>query len=513
MTSPRNLLLAAVAAAVCVPATAQASTVEKAADGTVLVRAAAGELNNIHIKPEGTTGVRVKDFGATLSGRGSCLGVAPSEVVCRIGVVDVDVALGDGNDLYIGQHGFATVVNGEAGDDMYLHDGKAGLTTTRTDFRGGAGLDRANYDVATAGVIITKDGVANDGRTITGTSVIDRDNIRPDVEALIGSRHNDSLNGSLNPPFPGKLVEHFDGNQGSDIMTGGPADDGFEMGADAEGADIVRGGGGRDAVSYAQRTTGVTVSVGHGTRDDGAAGEGDDVTGVEQVEGGKGGDIISQTPGSTVGLFAFGGAGDDTLIGASGPDLLMGEAGVDFMTAGAGADTMIANDGERETIDCGTNPAGSPDSSRATPPRPSIRNCENSQVGKLSLKARGSTVDVSWTHPKAWKKLRSVTVRVLDEQREIGTVKINPRAERLAASGAVELGRKSALTRQGKTVSARLALTRRRGLRRPQARLRGRGRRRRRPPPGRAMIFAATLGMSILPDRAPRRPVVVKTAG
>ena len=52
---------------------------------------------------------------------------------------------------------------------MYLHDGKAGLTTTRTDFRGGVGQDTANYDVATAGVIITKDGVANDGRTITGT--------------------------------------------------------------------------------------------------------------------------------------------------------------------------------------------------------------------------------------------------------------------------------------------------------------------------------------------------------
>ena len=40
----------------------------------------------------------------------------------------------------------------------------------------------------------------------------------------------------------------------------------------------------------------------------------------------------------------------------------MGEAGVDFMNAGAGADTMIANDGERDTIDCGTNPAGAPDS-------------------------------------------------------------------------------------------------------------------------------------------------------
>ena len=149
------------------------------------MRSAAGELNNIHIKPEGTTGVRVKDFGATLSGRGSCLGVAPSEAVCRTGVVDVDVALGDGNDLYIGQHGFPTVVNGEAGDDMHLHDGKAGLTTTRTYFHGGAGLDRANYDVATAGVIITKDGVVTTAGPITGTSVIDRDNIRPDVEALI----------------------------------------------------------------------------------------------------------------------------------------------------------------------------------------------------------------------------------------------------------------------------------------------------------------------------------------
>ena len=141
---------------------------------------------------------------------------------------------------------------------MYLHDGKAGLTTTRTDFRGGIGQDTATYDVATAGVILTKDGVANDGRTLTGSSVIDRDNIRPDVERLIGSRHNDSLNGSQIAPFPGKLLEHFDGNQGSDIMTGGPAEDAFEMGRDAEGADIVRGGGGRDAVFYAKRTAAST---------------------------------------------------------------------------------------------------------------------------------------------------------------------------------------------------------------------------------------------------------------
>jgi Ca2+-binding RTX toxin-like protein len=456
-TSPRHLLLAAVAAAVLLPATAQASTVELAADGTVLVRAAAGELNNIHIKPEGTTGVRVKDFGATAFPRGSkCLADGfTDEVVCRTGVVDVDVALGDGNDLYIGQHGFPTVVNGEAGNDMYLHDGKTGLTTTRTDFRGGPGLDIANYDVATAGVIVTKDNVANDGRTINGTAVIDRDNIRTDVERLVGSRHNDSLNGSNLGPFPGRLVESFDGNKGNDILTGSPADDGFDMGREADGADIIRGGGGRDAALYTNRTTPVVVTIGHGTRDDGALGEGDDVAAdIEQVEGGKAGDTITMAPGSAVGLHAFGGPGNDTLVGASGPDVLMGQAGSDFMNGLAGADALVANDGERDTLDCGTGV----DTATRDAAETSVRGCESSQVGKLSLKARGGIVDVSWTHPKAWKRLRSVTVRVLDGQQEIGAVTIAPRADRLTASGAVELGRRTALRHQGKTVSARLAL-------------------------------------------------------
>jgi hypothetical protein len=242
-------------------------------------------------------------------------------------------------------------------------------------------------------------------------------------------------------------------------MTGSPSDDGFDMGREADGADVIRGRGGRDAALYTNRTTPVVVTVGHGTRDDGAPGEGDDVgPDIEQVEGGKAGDTIAMAPGSTVGLFAFGGPGNDTLIGASGADLLMGQAGVDFMSGAAGADTLIANDGERDTLDCGTNLAGAPDSATRDAVEASVRGCESSQVGKLSLKARGTTVDVSWTHPKAWKKLRSVTVLVLDGQREIGAVEIKPRAGRMAASGDVELGRRSALRHQGKTVSARLAL-------------------------------------------------------
>ena len=125
----------------------------------------------------------MRDFGGTLRAVGTGCLPSGNEIVCRSGVTRVDVALGDGNDIYAGQHGFATVVAGEAGNDHYFHDGKTGLTTTRTDFRGGDGDDTAAYSPASAGVIVTKDGVANDGRTITGMTVIDRDNIRPTSSA------------------------------------------------------------------------------------------------------------------------------------------------------------------------------------------------------------------------------------------------------------------------------------------------------------------------------------------
>ena len=243
-------------------------------------------------------------------------------------------------------------------------------------------------------------------------------------------------------------------------MTGGPAEDFFEMGAVADGADIVRGGGAaalNDVVNYAARTRPVVVTVDHGGRDDGEAGESDDVSGVELVFGGRADDVISQAPGSTLGLRAFGQAGNDTLLGASGTDVLVGDGGQDFIGGGAGADSIFAADGERDTIDCGTNPAGLFDSASTDVSEQSVRNCENSSIGKLSLRASGTDVKLSWTHPKAWRKLRSVTVRVLDGQREVGSVAIDPRRERFAAKGDVKLGG-SSLAREGKTISARLKL-------------------------------------------------------
>jgi hypothetical protein len=277
------------------------------------------------------------------------------------------------------------VVEGGAGNDQYFHDGKTGVTTTRTDFRGGDGEDTANYGPATAGVIVNKDNIANDGRTINGTFVIDRDNIRTDVERLNGSSHNDSLNGSNVAPFPGKPLEQFNGGAGSDIMTGGPGEDFFDMTHRADGADFIRGGGSAgaiDTVSYADRSQAVVTTVGHGTRDDGEIGEGDDVTGVERVFGGSGDDVISQVANSPLALEIFAGLGNDTLIGAFGADFMNGDAGVDTYNAGPGADTIFAAHDDLDSIDCGSNPLTVFDSVTTDAAEGSVRGCENSRVGR-----------------------------------------------------------------------------------------------------------------------------------
>ena len=298
--------------------------------------------------------MRVRDFGAQLTARGAAS--RPARRSLRHGVVDVDVALGDGNDLYTGQHGFPRCV--DAGRQrMYLDDGKTGLTTTRTDFRGGAGDDTASSTPRRRRDLTKTVSPTMAARSWGGS---DRPRQHPtDVERLMGSPHNDSLNGSNIAPFAGKLLEHFAGNAGDDIMTGGPAEDFFDMGRSADGADVIRGGGGAtaiDAVGYGGRSNRIVATVGHGTRDDGEAGERDDVSGVERVFGGSGSDVISQLPNSQLGLQIFAGPGNDTLIGAFGPDFMNGDTGIDTYTAGPGADTIFAAHADRDTIDCGTNP-------------------------------------------------------------------------------------------------------------------------------------------------------------
>ena len=63
---------------------------------------------------------------------------------------------------------------------------------------------------------------------------------------------------------------------------------------------------------------------------------------------------------------------------------------------------------------------------------------------------------MSWTHPKAWRDLRSVELALYDDGHRVGSVMARPRG--LKDGGTIKVMPGSRVTRHGKTVTARLAL-------------------------------------------------------
>ena len=59
-----------------------------------------------------------------------------------------------------------------------------------------------------------------------------------------------------------------------------------------------------------------------------------------------------------------------------------GDAGIDTYSSGAGADTIFAAHGDRDTIDCGSNPLTLFDRATTDASETSVRNCENSSVAR-----------------------------------------------------------------------------------------------------------------------------------
>jgi hypothetical protein len=132
------------------------------------------------------------------------------------------------------------------------------------------------------------------------------------------------------------------GGGGADVLDGGPGKDVLDGGAGNDiliaraGDDVVVGGAGTDSVSYAGNGAGVKVNLGVTTaQDTGGAGK-DKITGVENVIGGKKGDVLRGNGAANV---LYGGGGDDKLFGAGGPDKLVGGAGHDRCDGGPGKDT------------------------------------------------------------------------------------------------------------------------------------------------------------------------------
>ena len=134
--------------------------------------------------------------------------------------------------------------------------------------------------------------------TITGTGFRD---------TLFGGNGNDSISG-------GNGSDTLVGGNGSDLLRGG------------DGADRFFGGAGTDTVSYYGTSGAVTVNLQTGTGSGGEA-QGDSFSGIENVNGSRGGDSLT------------GNASDNLLAGYEGNDLLRGDAGADRLIGGTGTDT------------------------------------------------------------------------------------------------------------------------------------------------------------------------------
>lgn len=218
--------------------------------------------------------------------------------------------------------GDAFRIRGQSTDETYTF-GVSGIAVSRADvFR----------DISLAGVedIAVTLGGGND--TFNGAGNAYGAGATPFTIAVTvyGGAGNDTITGGAGDDtiYGGSGDDTIAGGDGDDNLNGGDDDDTFNEGTAANGGDVFNGDAGDDTVSYAARvnTSSVTVTMG-ASANDGASGEGDDVTStIEVLYGGLAGDSLT---GSASDDEIHGGAGDDTISGGDGDDTLYGDAGND----------------------------------------------------------------------------------------------------------------------------------------------------------------------------------------
>jgi hypothetical protein len=440
------------------PASADAATARVVGVGPTQVpqlqyTAAPGEANDVRVAFTGLH-ILIDDTAPITAGNG-CVIDDDGDAVCVPGNFQDQYSLGDGRDTirYLAPH--AARVDMGAGDDTYFGAlrgdsiGPNGLVVRDADVIGGTGNDLVTYRSSQGGVRVSLDGQFNDGNR-------GAENVRPDFEHIEGSNGIDVLTGSNDP----NKVEQYTGFAGNDTLTGLDGTDVFNEGSAPSGADTIAGGAGIDRVNYGQRTTGVTVNLSDVVRNDGAPGEADFIDpNTNDVVGGSGVDNLIGGAGANV---FNGGGSDDTLRGNGGEDRLIGGSGADSLFGGEQNDVLDTADNVADRImDC---EGGISDVLNRDLRDVNASGCEIvNSVGILKLApaaiaaeaGKPAKLRMSWSHPKSWKQLRKVELRIEDA----GKVVIRPAAERIEDDGAVKVvQRATRLTHKGKKVSAQLAL-------------------------------------------------------
>lgn len=230
-TSTRAAFIAA--AGIAVPALlavglaggAQASTTSAGTAhmlGGVLVYEGSSADNKVEIRKVGSA-VLVKDSaGINPTGTGCKRFESRSDTVSCTGALRFVARMNGGDDVFRTYWATYGLVDGGTGADSFY----AGLANgvSRVEYRGGAGQnDVVTYRLANRAVVASlgtsglgaRDVTPVDGRLETSTTGADQDRIANDVEAVLGSDHNDTLLG----------------NAGDNSLYGGPGRDRFLAGA------------------------------------------------------------------------------------------------------------------------------------------------------------------------------------------------------------------------------------------------------------------------------------------
>lgn len=433
--TPARVLVAAAFAATALPTAAEASVLDLSLF-EYEYRADAGENNSLIVSQEADGSrvftdsvplrIEVPPPGKFGSPAGRCRSRTTTTVVCDRDYRFKGIATLDGSDSVFYAPSVGTSIDLGSGNDTVFGGVRVSPRPLHTDLhnvQGGPGSDTLTYRLANATATASIAG----GQ---GEAGADGMLIISGIEELEGSRFDDTLTGS-----DATTVERFRGLGGNDRLIGLGGPDFFDEGALANGSDFFNGGSGFDLVDYGKRSNRVEVTLNAVSRNDGEAGENDLADpNVNSAVGGSGDD-------SLVGGAGFnelsGGAGLDTIRAGEGDDRIFGGDDPDTLLAEGGADTVISIDGEPDTVRCGdgidalTRDAADTD----------VADCESQTLlGRLAMNPgtlRAETGKVvrlrlAWTHPRAWRELRTMTVRLRDAQAVVAEIAIDPKRRRAA---------------------------------------------------------------------------------
>jgi Ca2+-binding RTX toxin-like protein len=240
---------------------------------------------------------------------------------------------GDGNDLLAGDNNQSDTFYGGNGNDVLLGDNYennyGGFLVDATTGSGANiiyGGEGSDIMYGWAGNDVLYGGGGNDGGGITQFIPF------PDNYNFVGPNSALSYNGEIYAAglYGGEGNDYLDGGQGSDYLDGGDGDDVLLGG---QGSDTIIAGAGNDVIYDISGADSINQ-------------------GRDMVFGGFGNDRIYGMYGAgDGGMFAVGGAGDDTIIAGAGADILYGNDGSDILWGAGGNDVLFgAYQGARNNI-------------------------------------------------------------------------------------------------------------------------------------------------------------------